>query len=74
MIRPAAVRSLRGKTLRPTETRKISTTNRALRRPDLPRPAPTAIKSAYTPHNPSVVSESALAVRVPGMAGHSERC
>jgi hypothetical protein len=48
MIRPAAVRSLRGKTLRPTETRKISTTNRALRRHGFASPSPNRNQNPLT--------------------------
>ena len=46
MIRPAAVRSLRG--LRPTETRKISTTNRALRRHGFASPSPNRNQNPLT--------------------------
>ena len=48
MIRPAAVRSLRGKTLRPTETRKISTTNGALRRHGFASPSPNRNQNPLT--------------------------
>jgi hypothetical protein len=55
MIRPAAVRSLRGKTLRPTETRKYQLKIAPSSATDLPRPAPNAIQIRLHAAQPSVV-------------------